>query len=45
MTADDVRDLARDHWQPESMSAAAIGPDGDVIRAAIGGLSPGLAEA
>jgi predicted Zn-dependent peptidase len=45
VTADEVRGLAREHWQPESLSAAAIGPSGEAIRAAVGRLSPELAAA
>jgi predicted Zn-dependent peptidase len=45
VTAEDVSDLAREHWQPESLSAAAIGPRGDVIRSAVRRLSPELARA
>ncbi len=45
VTADDVRELARTHWRPEGLSAAAIGASGDVIRAAVGRLSPELARA
>jgi predicted Zn-dependent peptidase len=42
VTADDVMALAGEYWQPDHMSAAAIGPKGDVIRSAIGTLSAGL---
>ena len=45
VTADDVLELARAHWQPGALSAAAIGASGDVIRAAAGRLSPELARA
>ena len=45
VTADDVLDLARAHWQPAALAAAAIGASGDVIRAAVGRLSPELARA
>jgi predicted Zn-dependent peptidase len=45
VTAEDVMQLADEHWQPESMSAAAIGPKGDVIRAAIDTLSTELVSA
>ena len=45
VTADDILDLARAHWQPAALSAAAIGASGDVIRAAVGRLSPELARA
>jgi len=42
--ADDVAELARDLWQPESLSAVAIGSDPELIRAGIARLSPALAE-
>jgi predicted Zn-dependent peptidase len=45
VTADDVLALAREHWQPERLSAAAIGPRGDAIRSAVGLLSPELRAA
>ena len=45
VTAQDVQELARLHWSPDAMSAAAIGPSGDVIRAAVSRLSPELAAA
>jgi predicted Zn-dependent peptidase len=45
VTADDVLALARAHWQPGALSAAAIGASGDVIRAAVGRLAPELAQA
>ena len=45
VTADDVRELAGTHWRPESLSAAAIGASGEVIRAAVGRLAPELARA
>jgi predicted Zn-dependent peptidase len=45
VTADDVQALAREHWSPDGMSAAAIGPSGEAIRAAITHLSPELAAA
>jgi predicted Zn-dependent peptidase len=45
VTAEDVRDLARGHWNPDAMSAAAIGPKGEVIRDAVTRLSPELAAA
>ncbi|HWH14544.1 MAG TPA: pitrilysin family protein [Miltoncostaeaceae bacterium] len=44
VTADDVAGLAREYWQPERLSAVAIGPDGDLVRAGIARLSPALAE-
>jgi predicted Zn-dependent peptidase len=45
VTADDVRDLAAGHWQPEQMSVAAIGPSAAAIEAAAGDLSPQLVAA
>jgi predicted Zn-dependent peptidase len=45
VTVEDVRDLAREHWQPQSLSAASIGPSGEVIRVAVGRLSQELARA
>lgn len=42
VTADDVAALARGHWSPGTMSVAAIGPDGDAIRAAVEELNPEL---
>jgi predicted Zn-dependent peptidase len=45
VTTDDVQALAREHWSPDAMSAAAIGPKGDVIRDAVTRLSPELAAA
>ena len=45
VTAEDVLALAQEHWQPESMSAAAIGPAGDIIRSAVAALSPELRAA
>jgi predicted Zn-dependent peptidase len=45
VTADDVGELARTHWRPDGLSAAAIGPSGEVIRAAVGRLAPELARA
>src|SRR5262249_35347279 len=43
--ADDVQALAIDHWRPERLSLAAIGPSGDAVRRAVEGLSPALAAA
>ena len=45
VTAEDVRALASEYWSPGAMSAAAIGPKGDVIRDAVTRLSPELAAA
>jgi predicted Zn-dependent peptidase len=45
VTVEDVQDLAREHWSPDTMSAAAIGPSGEAIRAAVTHLSPELAAA
>ncbi len=44
VTADDVLELARAFWQPESLSLVAIGPDGDGIRRAAAAFSPALAD-
>ena len=43
VTSDDVQALAQEFWRPERMSAAAIGPSPDAIRAAVERLSPALA--
>jgi predicted Zn-dependent peptidase len=43
--ADQVRDLAAAHWQPEGLSLAAIGPDASAVRRAAARLSPALAAA
>jgi predicted Zn-dependent peptidase len=45
VSVEDVQALAREYWSPDAMSAAAIGPSGEVIRAAITHLSPELAAA
>ena len=45
VTVEDVRALAREHWRPESMSAASIGPKGDAIREAVAHISPELEAA
>ena len=45
VTAEDVVALAREHWHPDAMSVAAIGPKGDAIRSAVAALSPQLAAA
>jgi len=45
VTSSDVQELAAEFWQPESLSLAAIGPDPDAVRRAVGGLAPSLAEA
>jgi predicted Zn-dependent peptidase len=45
VSAEDVLSLAQEYWQPESMSAAAIGPKGEIIRAAVETLSPELRAA
>ena len=37
VTTGDILALAREHWQPERLSASAIGASGEVIRAAVGG--------
>ncbi len=38
--ADEVRELARTYWQPEGLSAAAVGPNGGAIERALSGLIP-----
>jgi len=45
VTTDDILALAREHWQPERLSASAIGASGEVIRSAVTALSPDLARA
>lgn len=45
VTADDLLALAREFWQPTSLSAVAIGPDADVIRRGVARLHPGLVGA
>jgi predicted Zn-dependent peptidase len=45
VTAPDVQELAREFWQPDALSLAAIGPDPDAVRRAVVGLAPSLAEA
>jgi predicted Zn-dependent peptidase len=42
VSADDVQALAAEHWNPEAMSAAAIGPSADAVRAGLERLSPEL---
>lgn len=41
VSADDVRVLAQEYWHPERLSAAAIGPDEQPIRAALAAVAPG----
>lgn len=43
--AEDIQELAAEFWQPESLSLAAIGPDGAAVRRGVERLSPQLAEA
>jgi predicted Zn-dependent peptidase len=43
VSADDVRALASEFWQPENFSLAAIGPDGDAVRHAVEQFSASLA--
>jgi predicted Zn-dependent peptidase len=43
VTLGDVVDLARELWRPERMSAAAVGADEGLFRAALEGVSPSLA--
>lgn len=45
VTADDVRALAQEFWQPEHMSLVAVGPDGDVVRDAAARISDRLVTA
>jgi predicted Zn-dependent peptidase len=45
VTVEDVQALAREHWRPEAMSAASIGPKGDLIREAVANISPELQAA
>jgi predicted Zn-dependent peptidase len=42
--AEDLTALAQEHWSPERMSAAAIGPSADAVRAGLQRLSPQLVE-
>jgi predicted Zn-dependent peptidase len=42
VTAEDVRDLARDLYDPAGLSAAAVGPDEDAFRAALAPIAPHL---
>ena len=42
VSSQDVQDLAAEFWQPESFSLAAIGPDTDIVRAAVAGFAPSL---
>ena len=43
VTLEDLRMLAREMWSRERLSAAGIGPDEAVFRAAIGAIEPALA--
>jgi predicted Zn-dependent peptidase len=43
VTLDDVGELARELWRPERLSAAAVGADEGLFRAALEGVSPSLA--
>ncbi len=43
VTLDDLRSLAAELWAPERLSAAAIGADEDVVRAALEPVAPALA--
>jgi predicted Zn-dependent peptidase len=45
VTLDDLVDLARELWAPERLSAAGVGSDEAVFRAALEAVSPALAEA
>jgi len=42
VSVEDVQALAAEHWNPEAMSAAAIGPSADAARAGLERLSPEL---
>jgi predicted Zn-dependent peptidase len=42
VTLDDLRELARELWSPECLSAAGIGPDEAAFREALGATSPAL---
>ena len=44
-TVEDVQALAQEYWRPEAMSAASIGPKGDLIREAVAHISPELKAA
>ncbi len=43
VTLDDVTELARELWLPESLAAAGVGADEDTFRSALGAVSPQLA--
>ena len=45
VTLDDLTALAGEVWQPERLSAAAVGGDEEVFRTALEAVSPELAEA
>ena len=40
VTLDDVTDLARELWLPESLAAAGVGADEDAFRSALGSVEP-----
>jgi len=42
VSVEDVQAVATEHWNPEAMSAAAIGPSADAVRAGLERLSPEL---
>jgi predicted Zn-dependent peptidase len=44
VTAADIQALAAEFWQPERLSAAAIGPSAAAVRSGMEALSPALAE-
>jgi predicted Zn-dependent peptidase len=44
VTAADIQEVAAEHWQPESLSLAAIGPDGSAVRRGVERLSPEFAD-
>jgi hypothetical protein len=45
VTLDDLTALAGEVWQPDRLSAAAVGGDEEVFRTALEAVSPELAEA
>ena len=45
VTLDDLRELTDELWVPERLSAAGIGPDEQVFRAAVAGVCPGAGVA
>jgi predicted Zn-dependent peptidase len=43
VTLEDVAELARELWLPDSLAAAGVGADEDAFRSALGSVSPALA--